>query len=111
MLRNATLAAAAAALVTLLTPAVAPAWGVAHVGYTHVGPYGAYHAGRTVAAGPYGAYGMGTRYGGVSGGYPASYRYGTVGSYYGYHPYGVGYAGAYRYPSDGAYGAGVYRRW
>ena len=43
-----------AALAALLMPSRAAAWGAAHVGYTHVGPNGVYHTGRTVAAGPSG---------------------------------------------------------
>jgi hypothetical protein len=106
MLRHVFLAAAAAALLTLLTPTEARAWGVRHVGYTHVGPYGAYHVGGTAVRGGYG-YG-GDRYG---------YHYGTAGAYgyhssgYGYHPYSASSYGGYRYGAEGAYRAGVYRAW
>jgi len=91
--------ATAAALAALLMPSEVGAWGAAHVGYTHVGPGGVYHAGRTVAAGPGGVYAggraggvgyggaYGARYGGGVG-YGGGYRYGAVG--------GVGYGGAYR---------------
>jgi len=88
-----------AALAALLMPSKVDAWGAAHVGYTHVGPGGVYHTGRTVAAGPGGVYAggraggvgyggaYGARYGGAVG-YGGGYRYGAVG--------GVGYGGAYR---------------
>jgi hypothetical protein len=88
-----------AALAAVLAPSRVGAWGAAHVGYTHVGPGGVYHAGRTVAAGPGGVYAggrsfgagyggaYGARYGGAVG-YGGGYRYGAVG--------GVGYGGAYR---------------
>ena len=62
-----------AALAALLTPSRVGAWGAAHAGYTHVGPGGVYHAGRTVAAGPGGVY-AGGRAGGV--GYGGAYRAG-----------------------------------
>ena len=42
---------AAVAAWALLTPAEAAAYGAAHVGYTHVGPQGVYHAGATETAG------------------------------------------------------------
>src|SRR3954447_3155379 len=48
--------ATVAALAALLMPSEVGAWGAAHVGYTHVGPGGVYHTGRTVAAGPGGVY-------------------------------------------------------
>ncbi len=58
------------ALVALLaTSSKAQAWGGYHYGYTHAGPYGAYHAGGTVGYGAYGGY----RYGGAWGGYRAGY--------------------------------------
>ena len=99
MLKKILTLAAVAALAALLTPSRVGAWGAAHVGYTHVGPGGVYHAGRTVAAGPGGVYAggraggvgyggaYGARYGGAVG-YGGGYRYGAVG--------GVGYGGAYR---------------
>ena len=67
-----------AALAALLMPSKVDAWGAAHVGYTHVGPGGVYHTGRTVAAGPGGVYAGGRTsargaYGGVyRGGYGAA---------------------------------------
>src|SRR5262252_7824474 len=100
MLRNLFIAAAAAAAITLLTPAPLDAWGGFHVGYTHVGPAGVYHAGRTAAVGPYG---------GHSAAHVGGYGYG--GYHYGYHPYGTGYYGGYRYGAGGVYAGGVYRRW
>jgi hypothetical protein len=128
MFQNTLMAAAAAALATLLTPAAAPAWGVTTVGYTHVGPYGAYQVNRTTVASPYGYYGPVGVTGSPSwnaaynatmarntaysmGMYPGAYGYGVTGSYYGVTPYGAGYAGGYRYVAPGVYGAGVYRGW
>ena len=71
----------------------AQGWGAYHVGYTHVGPAGAYHVGRTAAVGPYGG-----AYARVPGpaGYAGAYGYG------GFRAGGV-YGGAYR--------GGFYRRW
>jgi hypothetical protein len=116
MLRSSVFAAAAAAIATLLTPGGASAWGVRHVGYTHVGPYGAYHVGRTAVAGPYGYHVGGTAAGGVYGGGAGAihssvnlydrYHYGN------YYPTGYGYAGGYRYATPyGTAATGVYRRW
>src|SRR4051812_49399743 len=102
MMRNVTLAAAAAALLTLLTPTDAAAWGIRHVGYTHVGPYGAYHVGGTAVRGGYG-------YGGDRYGYGTTGLYGYHTTAYGYHPYAAPYYGGYRYGAEGAYRAGVYR--
>ena len=99
MLHKVITPAIVAALAALLVPSKVDAWGAAHVGYTHVGPGGVYHAGRTVAAGPGGVYAggraggvgyggaYGARYGGAVG-YGGGYRAGAVG--------GVGYGGAYR---------------
>jgi hypothetical protein len=105
MLRNAFLAAAVAVLLTLLTATDARAWGIRHVGYTHIGPYGAYHVGGTAVGGYHYGYGA---YGYHPYGY-AAYGYHPYGYAYGYHPYGYGYAGGYRYGAEGAYRAGVYR--
>jgi hypothetical protein len=92
--------ASVAALAILLLPSRVDAWGAAHVGYTHVGPRGVYHTGRTAVAGPGGvrvgghtsAYGAGggayragyAGYGGYGGGYRYQYRYGGAGARYGY---------------------------
>ena len=88
---------------TLLTSTKAQAWGAYHVGYTHVGPEGVQHYGRTAAVGPYGAY-SGGHYGayGASGSYHAGYGESTR--------YGASSGGAYRYGSTsyGRYG-GAYR--
>ena len=46
------LPAVAAALVVLSSPSPGGAYGARHVGYTHVGPGGVYHTGRTAVAGP-----------------------------------------------------------
>jgi heterogeneous nuclear ribonucleoprotein A1/A3 len=91
--------AAVAALAALLMPSRLEAWGAAHVGYTHVGPGGVYHTGRTVAAGPGGVYAGGRT--GAYGAYGGAYRAGYAG--------GVGYGGAYgaRYGAVG-YGGGYY---
>jgi hypothetical protein len=115
------------ALVTILlvlgTSTSVQAWGAYHAGYTHFGPSGVYHYGRTSAYGPYGGYsgahvshyGYGG-YGGYGayhgeGGYPY-HSVGGYGSYGGYH-YNAGYESAYRY--GGYYGSGYrggyYRRW
>jgi hypothetical protein len=92
-----------AALAVLLAPSKVDGWGAAHVGYTHVGPAGVYHTGRTVAAGPGGVYAGGrtAAYGAYGGadraGYGGAVGYG--GAYGGYH---YGYAGGYGYGYGGA---------
>ena len=64
-----------ATLTALLMPSRVGAWGAAHVGYTHVGPAGVYHTGRTAAAGPGGVYAGGhtSAYGAYGGAYRAGY--------------------------------------
>ena len=89
MLKRILALATAAALTVLLVPSKVDAWGAAHVGYTHVGPGGVYHAGRTVAAGPGGAYSGGRAYG--AGAYGGGFRAGYGGAV------GYGGAGGYRY--------------
>jgi hypothetical protein len=88
MLNKITMLVAAGALLALLTPSQAQAYGAAHVGYTHVGPNGVYHEGATVAGGggAYGgAYHAGYTTGGASGGaYHAGYT--TGGASYHYSP-------------------------
>jgi hypothetical protein len=79
MLNKIILPAVVAALAALLTPSVAGAYGAAHVGYTHVGPNGVYHAGATEVRGGYGGAAYGgyhytTGYGGAAVG-GASYGY------------------------------------
>jgi hypothetical protein len=69
------LPAAVAVLAALLTPSKVDAWGAAHVGYTHVGPRGVSHAGRTAVAGPRGA-AVGGRAGAVGAGGAYGARYG-----------------------------------
>jgi hypothetical protein len=98
MLRETFFLILAAVLAALVASTEARAWGGYHVGYTHVGPAGAYHYGRT---GVYGGYGGAYRYGyGVGG---VHYGYGGVygapyGAYYGGYRYVPGYyGGAYRY--------------
>lgn len=96
MLNKLALAAAAAALVVLATPAGVDAYGAVHRGYTHVGPGGVYHTGRTVVDTPRGVAvtGRTTAVGAGGGvyrsGYGAGVGYGGYGAY-GYR--GVGYAG------------------
>jgi hypothetical protein len=105
MLNKIIATAATAALAALLTPSQAGAWGAAHVGYTHVGPGGVYHAGRTVAAGPGGVYagGRAGAYGAGGGVYRAGYGGGVGygGASFGGYRYGGGYYG-------GGYGAARY---
>jgi hypothetical protein len=119
MLRKSLFVAITAALVAMLTPTDAHAWGARHVGYTHVGPYGVQHYGATVAHGPNGVY-SGSHagaygYGGAS--YHAGSAYGASygGAYGGAYHYNTGYGGAYHYGAvqTGGYGyaGGVYRRW
>jgi hypothetical protein len=55
MIKTFLLAAMAVAMVVAL-PFMATAYGAAHVGYTHVGPGGVYHTGRTAVYGPGVAY-------------------------------------------------------
>src|SRR4051812_1471489 len=95
--------AAVAALAAVLMPSRVGAWGAAHVGFTHVGPGGVYHTGRTVVAGPGGVYAGGRTggygpYGAYGGGYRAGYvgPVGYGGAYGGYH-YGAVYGGGYSY--------------
>jgi hypothetical protein len=101
------LPAVAAALVLMALPSPGGAYGARHVGYTHVGPGGVYHTGRTAVAGPGGVRVGGSTtaagYGGgvYRGGYRAGVGYGgAVGGAAGYR-YAGGYGGAavggYRY--------------
>ena len=85
-----------AALAALLTPSQVIAYGAAHVGYTHVGPNGVYHAGATEASGPRGAYAGGhtSAYGASGGAYHAGYG----GAYHA--GYGGAAAGGYHYSSS-----------
>ncbi len=91
--------------VLAIRPTNALAWGGAHVGYTHVGPNGAYHAGYTRGYGGNDAYHAGYTTGG--------YHYGTTsGGYYGAPGYHPPVATPYYTPSGGqgytyapAYGA------
>src|SRR5207302_4371707 len=70
MLNKIILSVVVAAVAGLLTPSEAGAYGAAHVGYTHVGPNGVYHTGKTAAAGPGGVYAGGhTTAVGAGGGY------------------------------------------
>jgi hypothetical protein len=102
MLRKTMFLAVTATILTLLSTGDAKAWRAAHVGYTHVGPNGVQHWGRTAAAGPGGAYAGGSRYASY-GGYHAGYG----GAYGGAYHYGAGYGGE----AYGGYRAGYYRRW
>jgi hypothetical protein len=103
MLKRIVSAAVAAALMVLVLPATASAWGGAHFGYTHVGPAGVYHAGGTAFRGPYGGYG-GYRYGGYRGYGYGGYRYGGV--YGGGYRYGGVYGGGYT--ASGYHFGGIY---
>jgi hypothetical protein len=99
MLSKILLSALAAFLAAVLVPSVVHAYGAAHVGYTHVGPGGVYHTGRTVAAGPGGVYAGGrTTAVGAGGGYRSGGA--AVGGY------GGAAAGGYRY---GGAAVGGYR--
>jgi hypothetical protein len=114
-MRTRTLFLAAALLAALAAAPEAQAWGAYHVGYTHVGPGGAYHYGRTTAVGPYGAYSAGHvgGYGAYGGAYRYGYHYnygggpytGTV--HYAYHYGGYPYGG---YSASGMR-IGYYRGW
>ncbi len=85
-----------AGLAVLLTPCEVFAYGCAHVGYTHVGPNGVYHAGATEAGGYRGGYGGGAAYGGAyHAGYGGTAGYGGA-AYGGYH-YSAGYSGGAAY--------------
>lgn len=106
MLKKNGVAIFAVVLIVLILPAVASAYGAAHVGYTHVGPNGVYHTGATAAYGPGGAaatshttavgYG-GSAYHSSSG---AAVGYGGAA---GYH-YSAGYSAAGAYGSTAHYG-------
>jgi hypothetical protein len=105
--------AVAAVLVALALTSRAQAWGCAHVGYTHVGPMGAYHVSGT-GVGGYG--GFGGYHSGAVGGYGGGYRYGSYGGsggYGGYHYDTIGYGGygGYHYGGYGGYSAGYVRAW
>ena len=113
----------ALAIVALMASSV-QAWPVAHVGYTHVGPGGVQHWGRTAGFGPYGGFSTGSArgHGWGGGGYHAGYAYGGRygggyggAAYGGYHYGGYGGYGGFHYGYGGAYGggyrAGYYRRW
>jgi hypothetical protein len=93
MLNKIILSAVVAALAALLTPSQAGAYGAAHVGYTHVGPNGVYHAGATEVRGGYGgaAYG-GAYHEGGGAAYGGAYREGGGAAYGSYH-YTTGYGG------------------
>jgi hypothetical protein len=90
MLKKIVLLLVVAGLAVLLAPSDASAYGAAHVGYTHVGPNGVYHAGATEVRGPGGAYGGAYHEGGAA--YGGAYREGYGGAAGGYH-YSAGYAG------------------
>jgi hypothetical protein len=97
MFKKTILAAVVAAMLVILTPSTASAYGAAHVGYTAVGPNGAYHSGATAVSGAGGGYAVSGRqtaagYGG------AATRSGTV-----YHSGSVGYG---QYPNTTTYSSG-----
>jgi hypothetical protein len=109
MFKTMLLSAVVALAWTLSTATEVNAYGARHVGYTHVGPSGVYHTGRTVGYGP----------GGVSTfGHTGAYGYGGASYHAGYDAhvgYGGAAAGGYRYGSVGGYSAGHaaygYRGW
>jgi hypothetical protein len=73
MLQKMLFVSLAALLCGLAVSARAQAYGCAHVGYTAVGPGGAYHAGGTAYSGPGGTYAGGYRAGvGPGGNYGAA---------------------------------------
>jgi hypothetical protein len=105
-----------AALMVLAMPTQVDAYGAAHVGYTHVGPSGAYHTSATVAAGPRGveATGHTTAVGAGGGvyhsGYGAATGFGGVGAGYGAAGYGYSSHGAnYNANAAAAAANGAYR--
>lgn len=88
-------ALAASGLMVLLTPISADAYGAAHVGYTHVGPNGAYHVGGTAAVRPGGVYtGNRSTVGYDRAGY-GDVRTGYGGVAYGNRAYAPGYDSAH----------------
>lgn len=95
--------AAAVGSILFLTPSAVFAWGAAHVGYTHVGPAGAYHVGKTAVATPFGA--RTTGHVGAVGAGGASYHAGYAA---GRGPAGGVYAGGYRAGAVVGYRPGVY---
>jgi hypothetical protein len=100
MLNKIVMLLAAGALVALLTPSEAGAYGAAHVGYTHVGPNGVYHTGSTEVSGPRGTYETGhTSAAGYGGGSYHS-EYGAGRTEYG----GAAYGGASYHYSPSYYG-------
>jgi hypothetical protein len=105
MLKRIALAAFAATLAVLVSPARVSAYGACHVGYTHVGPNGVYHTGETVARGPGGTYAGGhtTAYGAGGAAYHSGYGATTGGAAYGAHYSTEGYHYAPSY-SGAAYG-------
>ena len=98
MLKQILSAAPLTVLAVLLLPAEVDAYGAAHVGYTHVGPNGAYHVGKTEAVGPGGAYAGGHATAvGAGGAYGGAYHYGAVGTGGAYQYGGAAVGGAYHY--------------
>jgi hypothetical protein len=98
MLKKTLLACAIAVLAILGMQPSARAWRGGHVGYTHVGPNGAYHVGAT---------GYRTGYGGYGGYHASGYHEGGYGGY-GYRGGYDSYRGGYGYGSRGGYGYGGY---
>jgi hypothetical protein len=100
MLKKSVPLVVAVALAALLTPSQAGAYGAAHVGYTHVGPNGVYHAGATEVHAGYGGASGGAYHAGSSGAYGGAYHAGYGGAYGGaaggYH-YTAGYSGGAAY--------------
>jgi hypothetical protein len=99
MLKKMVLAALATALGVLVLPSLVSAYGACHVGYTHVGPNGAYRTSETVARGPEGAYAGGrtTAYGAGGAAYGAHYSTGSSSSQIYAPSRSSGYSGASSY--------------
>jgi len=93
MLRNILYAALLSGAAMLTTTSTAHAWGAYHVGYTHVGPSGVQHYGRTAGYGSNGAY-SGAHYGSYN-------RSGSSEHYGSYNRYGS----SYHYGSSDRYGS------
>jgi hypothetical protein len=78
----------------MLSPSQVDAYGAAHVGYTHVGPYGVQHYGATAHYGPYSSgYSSHVSGYGAYGAYGGGYHAGSTYQYSG----GAAYGGAYHY--------------
>jgi hypothetical protein len=92
MLKKIMLSVGLAVVAALLTPSWVSAYGAAHVGYTAVGPNGAYHTSATAVSGPGGTYaGSHTTAVGSGGSSRPPMQYGTAA--YGNYHYSSSYSG------------------